>query len=379
MAVVELPLTATFEYLAEGAANIVYRFSLPPPSPNIEADAALHDYEDGRSTPPPSELPALHHDPIFEHKLLRLRKVLPSTTSVLVSQEKFEQRIRPLIPSEYLVQQTLVKLPPDLQADCNRNLGLMEQAETRPRKRHGTYLAVDVIYGSLVTDMTPAGNQGSVVIEFKPKWLAQSPSAPAGSRRCRTCALRAMRKASSTYKDTLSSDHRLQCAPLNLCPLDLVSEDSHRVRLAVKAIMDDSKCPPSIRSWVEYRLAEFFTGSPIICLLQSLQQQLDPKGILQVDTNNPEFLTATTLRDCTMFVVVPSQGYGDVHARLGDLDWKTPGGRKAEYWLDTERRLIDEGWYTGTEESATRRNGVDPDEKACHSQVGSSMSSRQVK
>ena len=49
-----------------------------------------------------------------------------------------------------------------------------------------------------------------------------------------------------------------------------------------------------------------------------------------------------------------------MHARLGDLDWKTPGGRKAEYWLDTERRLIDEGWYTGTEESATRRNGVDP-------------------
>lgn len=113
-----------------------------------------------------------------------------------------------------------------------------------------------------------------------------------------------MRKASSTYKDTLSSDHRLQCAPLNLCPLDLVSEDSHRVRLAVKPIMDDSKCPPSIRSWVEYRLAEFFTGSPIVRLLQSLQQQLDPKGILQVDTNNPEFLTATTLRDCTMFVVV---------------------------------------------------------------------------
>lgn len=304
MASVELPMTATLEYLAEGAANVVYRFSLPPTSPSIEADASLHDYEDGRSTPPPSELPALHHDPIFGHKLLRLRKALPWTTSVLVSQEKFEQVIQPLIPSEYLVQQTLVKVPPDLQADCNRNLGLMEQVETRPRKRHGTYLAVDVIYGSLVTDMTPAGNQGSVVIEFKPKWLAQSPSAPAGSRRCRTCALRAMRKPSGTYEDTLYSDRCLQRAPSNLCPLDLVSEDSHRVRLAVKAIIDDSKCPGSIRSWVEYRLAESFTGSPMIRLLQSLQQQLDPKGIFQVNPNDPEFLTAMTLRDCTMFIVV---------------------------------------------------------------------------
>ena len=303
MAVVVFPSNAMLEYLAEGAANIIYRFTFPPPSPSIEADASLNDYEGGRSTPPPSELPALHYDPIFQNKLLRLRKALP-TTSVVVSQEKFEHVIQPLIPTEYLVQQTLVKLPPDLQADCNRNLRLMEEAGTRPRKRHGTYLVVESGYGCLVADMTSAGNKGQVVIDFKPKWLAQSPSAPAGSVRCRTCALRAMRKASGKYEDEPSFDPHLQRAPPNLCPLSLVSEHSHRVRLAVRCIMDRAKWPPSAREWLTPRLTEFFTRNPIIYLLQTLQQDLDPNGVSQANLNDPKFLTAMTLRDCTMFVVV---------------------------------------------------------------------------
>ena len=303
---VPFPSNATLEYLAEGAANIVYRFSLPPPSPIIEADASLNDYEDGRSTPPPSELPALHYDPIFQNKLLRLRKALPTTTSVLASQEKFEQVIQSLIPSEYLVQQTLVKLPPDLQADCNRDLRLMEEVGTRPTKRHGIYLAVDAMYACLVTDMTPAGNQGQVVIDFKPKWLAQSPSAPAGSRRCRTCALRAMRKASGKLEDEPYYDPSFQRPPASLCPLDLVSDESRRVPLAVKGILDHSKWPPSTREWLTSRLTEFLTGNLIILLLRCLQQDFDPKGVSQVSLDDPDFLTAMTLRDCTMFVVVGS-------------------------------------------------------------------------
>lgn len=304
MAVVQFLANAKLEYLAEGAANIVYRFSLPPPSPSIEADASLNDYEGGRSTPPPSELPALHYDPIFENKLLRLRKALPTTTSVLESQKKFHHVIRPLIPSEYLVQQTLVKLPPDLQAGCNRHLQHMEEAGTRSIKRHGTYLATDEIYGILVTDMTPAGNQGQVVIDFKPKWLAQSPSAPPGAKRCRTCALRAMRKASGKLKDEPYYEPRVQRLPSYLCPLDLVTEDPGRVSLAVKGIMDDSVWPPSAREWLAPRLTDYFTANRIIHLLRSLQQSLDPRGVLQANVKDPDYLTAMTLRDCTMFVVV---------------------------------------------------------------------------
>jgi inositol-pentakisphosphate 2-kinase len=39
-----------------------------------------------------------------------------------------------------------------------------------------------------------------------------------------------------------------------------------------------------------------------------------------------------------------------IDARIGDLDMKSPGGGKAGYWKAQERGLIDEGWYTGTEE-----------------------------
>ena len=51
---------------------------------------------------------------------------------------------------------------------------------------------------------------------------------------------------------------------------------------------------------------EFFTGNPLLGLLQSLQQSLDPNGVSQINVNESNFMTAMTLRDCTMFVVVRS-------------------------------------------------------------------------
>lgn len=43
-----------------------------------------------------------------------------------------------------------------------------------------------------------------------------------------------------------------------------------------------------------------------------------------------------------------------MEARLGDLDLKSPNEGKAEYWRSFERRLMDEGWYTGTEDEPQR-------------------------
>jgi len=85
MEVLEFPLSAELEYVAEGAANVVFRFTLPPPSPIADETNSDSDWDDGRTTPPPSEIPALHYDPIFNHKLLRLRKLVPSGSSVLES------------------------------------------------------------------------------------------------------------------------------------------------------------------------------------------------------------------------------------------------------------------------------------------------------
>lgn len=56
-----------------------------------------------------------------------------------------------------------------------------------------------------------------------------------------------------------------------------------------------------------------------------------------------------TFRDCSVFVRFPANAANDhlIEARIGDLDLKSP--RKAQYWKDTEKALINEGWYTGME------------------------------
>ena len=49
---------------------------------------------------------------------------------------------------------------------------------------------------------------------------------------------------------------------------------------------------------------------------------------------------------------MPANQKGVIEARLGDLDLKTSLGKKAEYWRNIERKLIDEGWYTATEQDS---------------------------
>lgn len=46
-----------------------------------------------------------------------------------------------------------------------------------------------------------------------------------------------------------------------------------------------------------------------------------------------------------------------IDIRLGDLDLKSAANGKAEYWLNIEKRLIDEGWYMGTQASQVGTEG----------------------
>jgi inositol-pentakisphosphate 2-kinase len=46
-----------------------------------------------------------------------------------------------------------------------------------------------------------------------------------------------------------------------------------------------------------------------------------------------------------------------IDIRLGDLDLKSAANGKAEYWLNIEKRLIDEGWYIGAQSSQAGTNG----------------------
>ena len=176
-------------YLAEGAANVVYRIFAQDSSTSADLDFERY----GPNSPLPTEIGPLHLDPHLEGNLVRLRKKTSSITSVAESQIHFESSIRHLFPSENLVQQVLFQPSKDLLKDCNARLREMEKTGARPAKRHGVYLAEDEMYGMLVTDMS-CNDDSFKFFEFKPKWLAQSPSAPQQSKSCRTCALCAIKK-----------------------------------------------------------------------------------------------------------------------------------------------------------------------------------------
>jgi inositol-pentakisphosphate 2-kinase len=91
-------------------------------------------------------------------KLLRLRKGLPTTLPVSVTQEAWERVIAPLFPPSEIVQQSLVRLEPRVIQNLNTKLQHWERnpadiQHLRSSRRRGIYLANDE-FGLLVTDMT---------------------------------------------------------------------------------------------------------------------------------------------------------------------------------------------------------------------------------
>jgi inositol-pentakisphosphate 2-kinase len=266
-----LPSDVALNYLAEGAANIIYRFTFTPPVPP-------------------------HYNLVFEHRLLRLRKTLPSSRPNEQICAALHKAFLPLF-TECIVAHDLVRLPPNLLRDTNTALRELEKAGRRLQTRHGLYLAEDEPYGILVTDMTPATAEGEVLVEFKPKWLVQSCSAPNGWKRCRTCALRAQKNAIRREKG-----QREEGGP---CPLDLASLDQARVERAVNLIAtakhaEDGQNLDRLRK----RLTSFLLSSTIIPKLKELQRSLDTVGVLTADVTSWEFLMATTIRDCSIYIKV---------------------------------------------------------------------------
>lgn len=56
---------------------------------------------------------------------------------------------------------------------------------------------------------------------------------------------------------------------------------------------------------------------------------------------------AMTLRDCTLLIRANDEVHDGAkyEARLADLDLKHANPAKIAKWIDTEIRLIEEGWY----------------------------------
>lgn len=310
------------EYLAEGAANVVLRLTpLSAASPLKSAPAELKD------------------------KLLRVRKDKASLATVAVQHEHLSQVIAPLFPPENLVQHILVTIDLALLEDINRDLVELGTSEYRPGIRTSEFVAIDELHALLVTDMSAIGTQ--VALEFKPKWLAQSPNAPSKARRCRTCALRAYRRAT---KDKRGIDRHA------FCPLALLDENGATRLRAARAILHSQG-----QDMVNDEAEPFASTlpdriSPILTRLRDLQQQLDPCGVLTDQTTTeppPDLCLAMTLRDCTVFVRVQETfRSGAVEIRLADLDVKVAHPDRVKKWRDTETALIQGRWYENMEDNA---------------------------
>ncbi|KAF2770684.1 hypothetical protein EJ03DRAFT_373545 [Teratosphaeria nubilosa] len=286
-------LPCTLHYHAEGGANILFRLT--------------------STTTLPSRL---------QNRLLRLRKNLPHTLPASDQLEAFTTTFLPLFPPTNIIHHDLIELDPTLPPLLNETLARIP----RPQNRRDTFLPLHERHGVLVTDMSPRGDE--VLIQLKPKWLAQSPDAPPGSRRCRTCALRAQRAARGVRTATDAQA---------VCPLALVSESVEARRRAVAGVTGDE------------RARAYLVGEAQVLLrsLRRWQVEFDARGVLNTFDGEGvrELCKAMTLRDCTLFVRCERDG--GVEARVGDLDLKAPG-RMAK-WRGVEEGLGREGWYWGGE------------------------------
>ncbi|KAJ6096676.1 Inositol-pentakisphosphate 2-kinase [Penicillium sp. IBT 16267x] len=323
----ELPRGVQLVYLAEGGANVIYRFVTAP----IKSSLVVRE-------PKRPVSPIMIDEPRlpagFQGKLLRLRKKTAGDISYKEINRNFNTIVRPLFRPEELVDQSLILLPGGLIQRCNEQLVATELNGQRPKKRHGGYLCADEPFGLLITDMTTFDTPGATLAELKPKWLMQSPSAPPMARRCRTCALREMKN-----HDARSSGSKEQ---RSFCPLDLVSgcfEDVLRATTFIKGCNDRA------------RLARILYHNPVLHTLRAQQTSLAQVGLLGPPALSQKPSLDMTLRDCTMFIKIPHDDKSPVEIRLGDLDLKTGSGGKSTYWRKIELQLLDGGWYSGSNSS----------------------------
>lgn len=324
------------QYFNEGGANILFSIHVDPTYQ--ESTQQLKSYLEGR--------------------LLRLPKAGRESKTL-------EKELVSILGHNHVIKHEACIVDSGIISQLNIYLGQLE--DCTPKRRRHEYISVSCgcSHGScwLVTDMRAKEDKGQVMVHFKPKWLVQSLSAPNTARRCRTCSMQASQGVRRT------TTH---------CPLGLVSGDKIFVDKEILAILKTQQ-PVSVGMTgdIERAITQFFYrdggGFDILQKLRVLQEENDQDGIIKFveryynsdkrsNTKLEAIARAMTLRDCSLYILLGSRegdGY-DIEARLGDLDIKVPEPgshfveekteKKLQKWVAVEHRLINGGWYTGTEE-----------------------------
>lgn len=347
-----------FKFIGEGAANVVFEIIFP-------------DQDDG------------DHKilSILQGKLLRVPKANTKAFPHPEILQYWESSISPLVdnPKDDLVQQYLVRLDNSIISQLNHVLA--EQDSYRRHDFQGTKVAEEAEYGMLVEDMRKK-SPTDLLLEFKPKWLTPSPTAPSTATRCRNCAREAYRlhkKLRSLSSQSPSSVQDSDALTNNsiFCPLEYLAAQSspsslarviESMNLSATSVSEETQpatkenptgAKPAVSldgdgmDHVDERfrvaLVQWLQTNLLLPKLRDAQERLDPAPEGTMDKE--ELALAMTLRDCTCFVRISEDsktGELRVEAKLADLDKKN-WEAKLEYWKGMDGVLKEGGYYEGVE------------------------------
>lgn len=296
--------TEDVTYLAEGNANVVFTIN--------------------RSLEPPM--------------VLRVRKAGDSTYPSYVLMDFYEHEVKRMFACHQILPLKLMEMTRAIIQNLNVVISKAEAEGIRPEKRHGTYIDAHESTAIVLPDMRARGDKESM-IEFKPKWLLQSPSAPQGSLRCRTCALREMR-ASDDRKQG-KNEKQPSNRPTAFCPFDLLASNIEVLKsVAVAVGAPNDKID---------QFANALKNNQTIQRLRKVQELRNNVGLHHIRKHDDMSLSMS-IRDCTIFIKITESTDGPlIQSVLADMDMKKLDGEHFLKWEKTESRLISEGWYQGTE------------------------------
>lgn len=351
-------------YMAEGGANVIFKIKINgakriPLLPGLTRQ----------------KMQALHG------MLLRVRKeVGMHGRSTCEMMKEYEERIKPLFHPRYLLQQKVIRLPRNITVLLEKMLVGAEEQGIRPSKRRGDSLMPQTDptnstteelstedHGILIQDLSPQVSTEHF-LEFKPKWLMLSRGAPAAFKRCRTCALREMRRADGILPGRGDS---------RFCPLDFLSNKSYILRPALRKLWTIDKLEDEVLDTSSFDIGQdvapksnnvdtfaisgksrgdiFETEfrrkvQPLLGRLKALQALHRHAEMHDFDCGSDQDVSlAMALRDCSVFLKVEAtpKHVEILDVKLADLDLKGTNRSKREKWMEMERRLVEEGWYEG--------------------------------